>query len=398
MFTSLTLVVLAGLLGPVLAAGRRPLVPVLVGELLAGAFLGRTGIHLIHPSAQPFPAFMSLGFAMLMLGAGTEVDLGSKQLRDGAIRGAMALLVALVASVPLGIVFGTVLQAGHLQLLIVLLAGSSAAVAFPIIQERGLDGPAVSVLIAWMTMADALTALLMPLTLSGSGRVPAAILGDGLIILVAGGAVAVGRRLFRTPLADEAKRESKHRSWALQLRISVLFLLALSAVSEYTGASLLVAGFAAGIVLRQFHEPHRLVHQLTGLATGFFVPAFFVLLGATLDMRGLVSSPSAIALAMAMATGATSIHLLASLATGKYQKIASGLLASAQLGLPAAAAAIGLASGTLTPPLAAALVAGGCLTLIPASIGSVLLASKPGAKEASVSQNDRGPTSPSTNR
>jgi len=33
----LTLLVLAGLLGPLLAAGRRPLVPVLVGELIAGA-------------------------------------------------------------------------------------------------------------------------------------------------------------------------------------------------------------------------------------------------------------------------------------------------------------------------------------------------------------------------
>jgi Kef-type K+ transport system membrane component KefB len=282
---------------------------------------------------------MSLGFAMLMLGAGTAVDLGSKQLRDGAIRGALALLVTLAASVPLGIAFGIVLQAGHLQLLIVLLGGSSAAVAFPIIQERGLDGPAVAVLIAWMTLSDALTALLMPLTLSGSGHIPAAILGDGLIIVVAAGAVTLGRRLFQTPLADEAKRESKHRSWALQLRISVLLLLALSAISESTGASLLLAGFAAGIVLRQFHEPHRLVHQLTGLATGFFVPAFFVLLGATLGIRSLVNSPSAIALAVAMATGATAVHLLALLATSRYKKLASGLLASAQLGLPAAAAA-----------------------------------------------------------
>lgn len=197
------------------------------------------------------------------------------------------------------------------------------------------------------------------------------------------GAVAFGRRLFKTPLAYEAKRESKHRSWALQLRISVLLLLVLGAISESTGASLLLAGFAAGIVLRQFHQPQRLVHQLTGLATGFFVPAFFVLLGATLDMRGLVNSPSAIALAAAMAIGAIAVHVLASLVTGKDQKLASGLLASAQLGLPAAAAALGLSTGALTPPLAAALVTGGCLTLIPASIGAGLLASKPGAKETS---------------
>jgi Kef-type K+ transport system membrane component KefB len=374
MFTSVALLVLAGLLGPLLAAGRRPIAPVLVGELVAGAVLGRTGLHWIEPAAQPFPIFSSLGFAMLMLSAGTEVDIRSPGLRQGAVRGGLALVVALVASIPVGVAIAAVLGLGHPQLLVVLLAGSSAAVAFPTIQERGLSGPAVTLLIAWITLADAVTALLMPLTLSGAGAVPKALLGDALIIAAAAGAIAAGRRLFATGLADEVKRESKERHWALQLRISVLLLLVLAAIAEHTGASLLVAGFAAGIVLRQFHEPHRLVHQLTGLATGFFVPAFFVLLGATLDLKGLVSSPSAIALAVAMAAAATAVHVVAAAVAGNERRVPSGLLASAQLGLPAAAAALGLATGTLGPPVAAALVAAGCLTLIPATAGAMLLA------------------------
>lgn len=385
MFTSLALVVVAGLLGPLLAAGRRPLVPVLVGELIAGAILGKTGLNLIQPSTQPFPIFMSIGFAMLMLAAGTEVDLASKELRDGALRGGLALLASFAASIPLGLAVSSLLRTTHPLLLIALLAGSSAAVAFPTIQERGLTGPPIAVLIAWMTLADALTALLVPLTLAGSSHVLEAILGDALIIAVAAGAVAVGRRLFTTAIADEAKRESKHRHWALQLRIAVLLLLVLGAIAEHTGASLLVAGFAAGIVLRQFHEPHRLVDQLTGLATGFFVPAFFVLLGATLDLSGLVRSPSAIALALTMAVGATLVHILAALAAGRRHRLASGLLASAQLGLPAAAAALGLATGALTPAVAAALVAGGCLTLIPSSVGAALLADARSTDDAATS-------------
>src|SRR5260370_6927714 len=62
MYTSLGLVVLAGLLGPLLAAGRRPRVPVLVGELIGGILLGRAGLNLIDPSTQPFPRFPPLGF------------------------------------------------------------------------------------------------------------------------------------------------------------------------------------------------------------------------------------------------------------------------------------------------------------------------------------------------
>ena len=383
MFASLTLLVLAGLLGPLLAAGRQPLAPVLVGELIAGAILGRTGLHLLDPAAQPFPAFSALGFAMLMLEAGNAVDLGSPELRGGAVRGGLALLIAFGASAPLGLAVAALFHTGHGLLLVVLLAGSSAAVAFPTIRERGLSGPAIAFLIAWITAADAVTALLMPLTLSGLGRIPQALAGDALIVAIAGGAIWSGRRLFRTSVANQVRLESRSRHWALQLRISVLLLVALAAVAERTGASLLVAGFAAGIVLRQFHEPHRLLNQLTGLASGFFVPAFFVLLGATLDLSGLLRSPSAVGVALSMALAATAVHVLASVLVGGQSRIPAGLLASAQLGLPAAAAALGLATGALSSPLAAALVAGGALTLIPASAGAILLARGPAAAEAS---------------
>jgi Kef-type K+ transport system membrane component KefB len=372
-FTSLVLLVLAGLLGPLLAAGRRFRVPVLVGELVGGVVLGRTWLHLLDPGAQPFPVFASLGFAMLMFESGAAIDLGSKMVRDTAVRAGLAFLTTMVVAIPAGLLIGTWTGSPHAALFSVLLAGSSAAVALPAIREEGLTGPAVTFVIAWIALADAVTALLMPLTLTSARQIPVALLGDALIIAAAALVIALGRRLFGSRQAQETKQLSKQRHWALRLRISVLMLLSLGAIAEHTGASLLVAGFAAGIVLRQFGEPHRLSLELTGLATGFFVPAFFVLLGATLDLRGLVSSPSAIALAVGMAVAATVVHLVGSVAVGKQQRLPAGLLASAQLGLPAAAAALGLATGVLRPPIAAALVAGGLLTLIPAIAGAILL-------------------------
>lgn len=385
MYTSLVLVVLAGLLGPLLAAGKRFRVPVLVGELIGGIILGRTGLHLVDPSAQPFPVFASLGFAMLMFESGTEIDLGSKVVRDTAVRAGLTFLTTMLVAIPAGLLIGAWIGSPHGALFSVLLAGSSAAVALPAIREEGLTGPAVALVIAWIAVADAVTALLMPLTLTGAGKIPVALLGDALIIAAAVLIIALGRRLFASPVAQEAKQLSKQRHWALRLRISVLLLLIFGAIAERTGASLLVAGFAAGIVLRQFGKPHRLSLELTGLATGFFVPAFFVLLGANLDLKGMVSSPSAIALALAMAVAATAAHLVASIAVGKQQRLPAGLLASAQLGLPAAAAALGLATGLLRPPIAAALVAGGLLTLIPATTGAILLAG------AGPDQQDSGP-------
>src|SRR5260370_37085964 len=93
MFSQLALVVGAAILGPVVSFGRRGLVPVVVGELVVGALLGQTGLRVINPDASAFPVFYTLGFTMLMLTAGTHVDLRSSQMRQGASRGALALLV-----------------------------------------------------------------------------------------------------------------------------------------------------------------------------------------------------------------------------------------------------------------------------------------------------------------
>src|SRR5262249_11670861 len=245
------------------------------------------------------------------------------------------------------------------------------AVAFPTMRERKLAGPAVPLLVAWIALADALTALLMPLTLTGPARIPQALAGDVLIVIVSAAVIAGGTRLVGQPALVEAARESEQRRWALRLRLSVLLLLVLAAIADRTGGSLLVAGFAAGIVLRRFREPTRLALQLSGLAEGFFVPAFFVLLGASLSLRSLISDPRAVTLAVAMA--AAGVHLVAAAVAAEPQRVPTGLLASAQLGLPAAAAALGQASHSLSPATAAALVAGGCLTLVPATVGAILL-------------------------
>jgi Kef-type K+ transport system membrane component KefB len=378
MFGQLALLVTAALLGPLLAAGRRPLVPVLVGELGAGALLGRTGFHLLDPAAQPLPAFYAIGFAMLMLSVGTRVDLSSPRLRESLSRGSLALLVSLVAGLLLGPAISVALGIDHALLLGILLVGSSAAAIFPCIEERALGGSGIAFLIAWVVLADGLTVLLMPLTLIGPGHLLLALVGDALIIAAGAAILWLALRAIRHEAVSAAVREgfrqSRQRGWALQLRLSILVLLVLAAIAEGTGASLLVAGFVAGIVLAQLRQPERLVLQLSGLANGFFVPAFFVLLGATLDLRQLVSDPVAIALGVMLALGSITVHLLAAAMTGRDRRFTIGLLASAQLGLPAAAAALGISSHALSPALAAALVFGGCLTLIPMSVSSALLA------------------------
>jgi Kef-type K+ transport system membrane component KefB len=82
------LIVLAGLAGPLLSSSKRILIPVVVGELLAGIALGKTGAGLVKAD-DPTIAFLgNLGFAMLMLVAGMHVPLRTAGCSDhcGAAR------------------------------------------------------------------------------------------------------------------------------------------------------------------------------------------------------------------------------------------------------------------------------------------------------------------------
>jgi len=373
-FAQLTALVLAGFAGPLLAYGRRGLVPVVLGELLAGVALGHTGAGLIDASAQPLPAFRALGFAMLMLTAGTHVDVTSPAIRAGFARGLLAFAACGALAVPAGMLIDRGAGLGHMPLLVVLIAGSSAAIAFPIIEERGLRGPAVATLVAWVAIADSVTVVAMPLTLAQSGSVGVALAGDAAVVAAGALTLLVALRVRRTAVSQQMRAESLQRGWALQLRMSVLLLLGLSAIAERTGGSTLVAGFLAGMVIVRLREPDRLALQLTGVANGFFVPIFFVLLGAELDLRALFTSPSHIVFTVVLAAAAVLAHVVAARVAQVRDALATGLAASAQLGMPAAAASLGLSTHLLRPADAAALVAAGCLTLLPATVGSRMLA------------------------
>jgi Kef-type K+ transport system membrane component KefB len=375
MFDSLLLIIVAGLVGPLLAAGRRPLIPAVVGELIAGICIGRSGLNWLDPTTPANALLYGLGFAMLMLVAGSHVDLSAPGLRAGVRSGAIAVGIVTFLSIPVGLAIGHFLEPSAPALLFpVLLAGSSAAVAFPILQERGLIGPGVALLLVWIPLADALTVLLMPLMLIGAANIPEAIGGDALIVACTVGALLVGQRISRSKSGETLLDRSRTRGWALQLRVTLLILVVLSLIAARTGGSTLLAGFGAGLILARLREPTRLELQLSGIAEGFFVPAFFVLIGAELDLRSLANDPSAIALALVMALCGLAIHLAASRAVAPAPWSGFGLAAAAQLGLPAAAASLGLQTHALSPAVAAALVLAGCLTVLPASIGTRRLA------------------------
>jgi Kef-type K+ transport system membrane component KefB len=369
-FGILTLIVACGLAGPLLSAGTRLAVPVVVGEIAAGVVIGQTGLREIDP-ADPTVVFLSaVGFAMLMFVVGTHLPLRDPGLRRALRTATIAAVLSFVIAVPGGWLVSHASGVGHPAVFVLLLAASSSAVVMPIIQERGITGEEMLVATTWIALVDIASIVALPVALTPSKALR--IGGGG--VLVTGAAIVlftIVHRIRRDRVVVALRTGSRQRGWALDLRVSLLVLFGLAALATKFGTSILIAGFAAGMIVALAGEPRRLTQQLVGLAEGFFVPFFFVTLGARLDFRALESSGSDLALVAMLAVSIVICHV----AVARVIRLpwGAGLLASAQLGLPAGVVALGLTEGILTAGEGAAIVASALITLGVSSAGAVLL-------------------------
>jgi Kef-type K+ transport system membrane component KefB len=370
-FGTLVLIVLAGLGGPLLGVATRRFIPVVVGEILAGIIVGPAVLGTVHPADVTIAKLGEIGFAMLMLTVGMHLPLSDRRLAAAARKGGLLAAIVCVLAVPAGLLAASIAGSGHAAIYAVVLASGSAAVLLPAVEETGLAGAEVLTVMAQVTIADVITILAVPVVLQ-PGRVGHVALGGLLVAAAAVLLFALARLLAGHEWLRRVRRLSKQRRWALDLRLSLLVLFALAWIAQQGGTSILIAGFAAGVMVAVIGGPKRLSTQVRGIADGFFVPLYFVVLGAQLDLAGLVRSPSMLALAGALAILNVAVHLLAALLV--RLPVAGALTATAQLGVPAAVASLGLAEHLLSAVVATAIVASALVSLAVCTVGVEMLA------------------------
>jgi Kef-type K+ transport system membrane component KefB len=380
-FGVLSLIVLAGLAGPLLASGRRAVVPVVVGEIAAGVIIGNSGFGWLNPE-EPTTAFLGeVGFAMLMFVAGMHVPLRQPGLLSGIRRGGLAAVIVGALAPLAGLGVARASGTHHAAIYALLLASGSAAILLPALEEAGLLGDARALTVmAQVALADIAAIVLLPLVLEPSHALRAA-LGGLLVATCVLALYCVVRLVRHRAWVRQLRHRSKQRGWALDLRLSLLILFGLAWVAQRSGTGVLTAGFGAGLMVAAIGGPKRLSRQVTGVAQGLMVPLFFVTLGARLDLRALGEDPSLIALAAELVALSIVVHVVAALAT--RQPLAAGLAATAQLGVPAAVVTLGLQQHILSSGEGAAIVAAALASLALTATGVALLG-----------RGDTGPTTP----
>ncbi|MEP6904576.1 MAG: cation:proton antiporter [Gemmatimonadales bacterium] len=273
--------------------------PSVVGELLAGVLLGKSLLGILDPADPVIHDLAQLGVIVLLFEIGLHTDV-----RSLLKVGAAAIAVAIVGvALPFGLGYGVCIALG-LPVIPAVVAGAALT--------------ATSIGISARTLSD----LGQLRTAEGQIVLGAAVLDDviGLVILtvvaglVGGKAVTAGGIAFTTGIAvgfivvalvlgnlfvPPFFRFVERVEASGTLGVAALaFAFLLASLAAMAGSATIIGAFAAGLILHNTPQRSRIDRAMTSLGH-FFVPIFFAVVGAAVEL-GTLASPRALAIGAAL--------------------------------------------------------------------------------------------------
>ena len=387
-YFSLLLITLLAVIVPVLSSRLRAFrVPMVVGEILAGVVIGRSGFNIV--AKTPTLDFLAeFGFVFLMFLSGLEVSFGmlSHSLRDGKKRfragGPIPLAIlnfalTLLLATAIGFALQRLGMTRSAVIMGLILSTTSLGIVVPILKERGLtDTPYGQLVLVSSLASDFATLLLLSLTIG--------IISHGFSIeiwffLFLFGAFIAAARLGqwakRFPALLRMVEELSHATGQLRVRGAFALMVVLVVLAQALGVELILGAFLAGAITSLLSGDDRtpLREKLDAIGYGFFVPIFFISVGANFDLGALLSSRQAVLLVPVLMVAAYLVKFLPALvflpAVGWRKTFAAGALLSARLSLIIAASAIALDLGLVSPATNSAVI---LLAIVTCTISPIL--------------------------
>ncbi|WP_426323747.1 cation:proton antiporter [Microbacterium sp. E-13] len=369
--STLALIPLLAVLAPLLARllGRWVRVPVVVFELVLGIVIGPAVLGWTGPNAF-VDTLSNFGLAMLFFVAGTEIEFGSFTGRLGR-RASLGWIISLAA----GIAAGWLLAPGEAAIVIgIALCSTALGTLLPILRDAGeLQTPFGKAIAAIGAVGE--FGPLIAISIFLGGREPGL---STIVLAIFGGVAAVAIWLaFRVPRGaiHEFVNSTLHTSGQFAIRVILLILAALVALSVVLDLDMLLGALTAGIIWRllmrdaSYHDRHAVESKIEGVAFGFLVPIFFIYTGVTFDLQGLLDDPvlfllvPVVLVALLVVRGLPST-LAAPEGSSRRERLSVGLLGATGLPIIVAVTAIGVDEKILTTTQQTVLVAGGMLSVL----------------------------------
>lgn len=304
---SMFIVILAALLIPILMARFQITgVPTAVAEIIVGVILGKSGLQVVNTTTN-LSLLSSVGVIVLIFLSGMEIDfsLFRPEKSKGANHEASPVKLAVEAfMVSLIVAFGLALGLRKLGLFsdvflaTIIFTTIALGVVIATLKEKEiLSKPIGQTILLTAVLGEIVPLVLLTVYASVRG-------GDAtkiwLIVIPLVVAVILLHRFHR------------HFSWfnrvtkattQLDIRLAVFLIFTLVLVAEAVGAENILGAFLAGMVMKLLEPYESTQDKLTSIGYGFFIPIFFIMTGAKLNLRELLVNPHALMLIPILVAG-----------------------------------------------------------------------------------------------
>ncbi len=325
--------------------------PAVLGELLGGVVVGVSGLRLVDPHDPTIHLLAQLGVIFLLFLIGLETDLK----RLISVGGSATAVACVGVALPFfaGYFVGEML--GYRTIVSIFLGASltatSVGITARVLSDLGhLRDPESQVILGAAVVDDIIGLVLLTIvgTLAEGERL--SVLSVGRIVVVAFGfvflAIIIGSWL--APWLIKALERLRIARGLLFASIVAAFGLAY--VAERIGSAMIIGSFAAGLVLARTRLGKQIENEVHEVAQ-FFIPIFFVSVGAAIDFRSMNARVLVIGLAL------TVVGIIGKVAAGyvawtkglRRLIIGVGMIPRGEVGL--IFAQIGLSSRLLDPGL-----------------------------------------------
>lgn len=300
---ALVIVLLAALMTPLLMAKfKMTYLPTAVAEIIVGIILGTSGFHLIV-ATPTLTELSTLGVTVLIFLSGMEIDfdLFKKQpaptdpqlkvqpspVKLAVISFAFILLISFGLS-------GLLAWSGlfkDIGLATILFSTIALGVVIAALKEKELLSQPLGqtiLLIAVLGEIIPLVALTVYSALNNPGSKSLWLLS---LIFVAAIYLLVRFKGVYHFFARIDKSTTQ-----LDIRLAFFLIITLVSIAEEVGAESILGAFLAGMVMKLLRPREETTDKLTSIGYGFFIPIFFIMTGAKLDLPALLKDPKSLSL------------------------------------------------------------------------------------------------------
>ena len=281
-------------------------IPIIIIEIILGFLVGELLFrNLTEESYLILDFFALFGFLFLMFLSGLEIDVDqiiallprrrltwARFLRNPLLVGFAQFLFAILLSYFASVSLSQIIDIPSIWYFSIIMVTTSVAIVFPVLKNRGETGSRFGqMIIIAAAVADILSIILFTFTafiIKNGFHLKLLYIFALFILLII--FYKLINRLKDIPLIKKLGYQLSQAASQIRVRGTILIVMVFVVISQYIGKEVVLLGaFLSGLALSSMLHRERslMLVKLDGMGFGFFIPFFFIMVGAGFDPAAL---------------------------------------------------------------------------------------------------------------